>query len=154
MKAQTKIALRINDDNPNHHLWNNRGVWWCHVTVHKPDSTAERLRFSLKTRDIEKARARRDKIFASIQQHFRHCRLEKLSGEIKASHINLFYKNRSGSAGAVFYYTITKACRRKLSGIEAQALVRGRHSLPLLPLLKSDNPPTGHAKAGFCVAGV
>lgn len=46
------------------------GVWWCHVTVHKPDSTAERLRFSLKTRDIEKARARRDKIFASIQQHF------------------------------------------------------------------------------------
>ena len=63
MKAQTKIALRINDDNPNHHLWNNRGVWWCHVTVHKPDSTAERL-------DIEKARARRDKIFASIQQHF------------------------------------------------------------------------------------
>ena len=44
MKAQTKIALRINDDNPNHHL----------------------------------------------------------SGEIKASHINLFYKNRSGSAGAVF----------------------------------------------------
>lgn len=70
MKAQTKIALRINDDNPNHHLWNNRGVWWCHVTVHKPDSTAERLRFSLKTRDIEKARARRDKIFASIQQHF------------------------------------------------------------------------------------
>ena len=24
---QTKIALRINDDNINHHLWNNRGVW-------------------------------------------------------------------------------------------------------------------------------
>ena len=70
MKAQTKIALRINDDNPNHHLWNNRGVWWCHVTVHKPDSTAERLRFSLKTRDIEKARSRRDKILASIQKHF------------------------------------------------------------------------------------
>ena len=46
------------------------GSRWCHVTVHKPDSTAERLRFSLKTRDIEKARARRDKIFASIQQHF------------------------------------------------------------------------------------
>ena len=78
MKAQTKIALRINDDNPNHHLWNNRGVWWCHVTVHKPDSAAERLRFSLKTRDIEKAR-----------------------GEIKASHINLFIRtvpvNRNGS---------------------------------------------------------
>lgn len=68
--TQTKIALRINDDNINHHLWNNRGVWWCHVTVHKPDATAERLRFSLKTRDIEKARTLRDRIFADIQRHF------------------------------------------------------------------------------------
>lgn len=67
---QTKIALRINDDNINHHLWNNRGVWWCHVTVHKPDATAERLRFSLKTRDIKKARTLRDRIFADIQRHF------------------------------------------------------------------------------------
>ncbi len=67
---QTKIALRINDDNLNHHLWNNRGVWWCHVTVHKPDATAERLRFSLKTRDIKKARTLRDRIFADIQRHF------------------------------------------------------------------------------------
>ena len=67
---QTKIALRINDDNINHHLWNNRGVWWCHVTVHKPDATAERLRFSLRTRDIEKARTLRDRIFADIQRHF------------------------------------------------------------------------------------
>lgn len=67
---QTKIALRINDENINHHLWNNRGVWWCHVTVHKPDATAERLRFSLKTRDIKKARTLRDRIFADIQRHF------------------------------------------------------------------------------------
>ena len=28
--------------------------------------------------------------------------VDVLTGEIKASHINLFYKNRSGSAGAVF----------------------------------------------------
>lgn len=70
MKAKGKMAIRINDKNPNHHLWNNRGVWWCHVTVHKKDATAERLRFSLKTRDIEKARERRDRIFASIEQYF------------------------------------------------------------------------------------
>ncbi len=67
---QTKIALRINDENPNHHLWNNRGVWWCHVTVHRSDATAERLRFSLKTRDIEKARTLRDRIFMDIQDRF------------------------------------------------------------------------------------
>ncbi len=67
---KTKIALRINDENPNHHLWNNRGVWWCHVTVHRSDATAERLRFSLKTRDIEKARTLRDRIFSDIQDRF------------------------------------------------------------------------------------
>jgi len=54
MSKKTKLALRVNNDNPNHHLWNNRGVWWCHLTVHKADATAERMRFSLKTRDVEK----------------------------------------------------------------------------------------------------
>lgn len=67
---RTKVCLRINDENENHHLWNNRGVWWCHVTVHKPDATAERLRFSLRTRDIEKARSLRDRIFRDIQRQF------------------------------------------------------------------------------------
>jgi hypothetical protein len=51
-------------------LWNNRGVWWCHLTVHKPDATAERLRFSLKTRDVEQARERRDRIFRQIAEHY------------------------------------------------------------------------------------
>ena len=55
-RNKTKLALRVNDDNPNHHLWNNRGVWWCHLTVHKNDATSERLRFSLKTRDLDSAR--------------------------------------------------------------------------------------------------
>ena len=66
----TKIALRINDGNQNHHLRNNRGVWWCHVTVHKPDATAERLRFSLRTRDLCRARTLRDRIFADIRTRF------------------------------------------------------------------------------------
>ncbi len=69
-EPQPKIAIRINNENPNHHLWNNRGVWWCHVTVHKPDATAERLRFSLKTRDVDKARSLRDRIFSDIQRRF------------------------------------------------------------------------------------
>ncbi|MFC5049856.1 hypothetical protein ACFPK9_04435 [Rubritalea spongiae] len=66
----TKLALRVNDGNLNHHLWNNRGVWWCHLTVHKSDATAERLRFSLKTRDVEEARKRRDNIFNDISKHY------------------------------------------------------------------------------------
>lgn len=70
MVKKTKLALRVNNDNPNHHLWNNRGVWWCHLTVHKADATAERLRFSLKTRDVEEARVRRDRIFNDIAKHY------------------------------------------------------------------------------------
>ena len=67
---KTKLALRVNDENPNHHLWNNRGVWWCHLTVHKSDATSERLRFSLKTREVEKARSRRDNILKDISDHY------------------------------------------------------------------------------------
>lgn len=67
---KTKLALRVNDENPNHHLWNNRGVWWCHLTVHKGDATSERLRFSLKTREVEKARLRRDNILKDISNHY------------------------------------------------------------------------------------
>ena len=70
MKKNTTIVMKINDDNENHHLWNNRGMWWCHVTVHKSDSTSERMRFSLKTKDVEKARERRDRIFLKIAEHY------------------------------------------------------------------------------------
>jgi hypothetical protein len=61
-----QLAVRVDDKNPNHHLWNNRGTWWCHFTLHKPDYTAERVRVSLKTRDIDLARSRRDELLAAI----------------------------------------------------------------------------------------
>jgi hypothetical protein len=48
--------------NPDHHLWNNRGTWWCHFTLHRPDYTAERVRVSLRTRDLAEARLRRDEL--------------------------------------------------------------------------------------------
>jgi hypothetical protein len=28
------LAIRLNPGNPDHHLWNNNGTWWCHYTVH------------------------------------------------------------------------------------------------------------------------
>ena len=57
------LSVRINRNNQNHHLWNNNGKWWCHLTVHKPDYTVERHRVSLNTRDVNEARQRRDKLF-------------------------------------------------------------------------------------------
>ncbi len=50
--------------NPDHHLWNNRGTWWCHFTLHRPDYTAERVRVSLRTKDLAEARRRRDVLLA------------------------------------------------------------------------------------------
>lgn len=49
--------------NKNHNIYPNgpSAVWWCYLTV-SDGVTQKRLRFSLKTKDIKKARARRDSI--------------------------------------------------------------------------------------------
>lgn len=54
------LSIRVDPSNPDHHLWNNNGTWWCHYTVHLPPWRQERLRVSLHTRSCEEARARRD----------------------------------------------------------------------------------------------
>lgn len=67
------LAIRLGVDrgdttNPDHHLWNNRGTWWCHFTLHRPDYTAERIRVSLRTRDLGEARERRDTLLAQFSR--------------------------------------------------------------------------------------
>lgn len=61
------LAVRANPSNPDHHLWNNNGTWWCHFTVHSPDYTKERVRLSLKTRDRLQARKIRDSLLARYE---------------------------------------------------------------------------------------
>ena len=61
---QSKLSIRVNRKNQNHHLWNNNGKWWCHLTVHNQDYTAKRHRVPLHTRDIAEARQRRDQLLA------------------------------------------------------------------------------------------
>ena len=63
-----RLAVRVDADNPDHHLWNNNGTWWLHCTVHLPDFTSQRIRRSLGTRDVIKARIRRDRIFAYLRK--------------------------------------------------------------------------------------
>jgi hypothetical protein len=62
---QSKLSVRVNRKNANHHLWNNNGKWWCHLTLHHPDYTSERRRLPLNTRDLDVARQRRDRLFAN-----------------------------------------------------------------------------------------
>jgi hypothetical protein len=58
----TELAIRIREDNPDHHLWNNNGTWWCHYTEHLPDYTKRRVRRSLGTSDPAIARCLRDSL--------------------------------------------------------------------------------------------
>jgi hypothetical protein len=61
-----ELALRIDKENLNHHLWNNNGTWWIHYTIYPTPVTAERIRQSLKTRILSEARKRRDDVFHKL----------------------------------------------------------------------------------------
>ena len=60
-----RLASKSRPANPNHHLFNNNGIWWCQITVHR-GPFSKRLRFSLRTSNVDQARERRDRIFASL----------------------------------------------------------------------------------------
>jgi hypothetical protein len=65
-QVSSRLSLRINPDNPDHHLWNNNGTWWCHYTEHLPDYTKRRVRVSLGTSDLKIARRRRDELLSDV----------------------------------------------------------------------------------------
>jgi len=64
--SEIVLAARTNGANPNHHLWNNNGTWWCHYTVHLADFTKRRVRRSLETDDLAQARQRRDMVMRGV----------------------------------------------------------------------------------------
>jgi len=67
MTALAKLAgLRVDAENPNHHLWDNHGTWFLHYTIHPTPFTKERIRRSLGTKDVRIARERRDNFFATL----------------------------------------------------------------------------------------
>jgi hypothetical protein len=58
--------VRVRPGNPNHHLWNNNGTWFVHYTVYPTPVTAERIRLSLQTKDLDTARRKRDVLFQRL----------------------------------------------------------------------------------------
>lgn len=62
-----RTVVRVNGSNPNHHLWDNNGVWWTHYTLHLPDYTKRRVRRSLGTSDLAEAQWRRDELFRKLE---------------------------------------------------------------------------------------
>lgn len=63
------LAIRIREDNPAHHLWNNHGTWWCHFTEHRPDFTKRRVRVNLHTDELRVALLLRDSLLFELQGH-------------------------------------------------------------------------------------
>lgn len=58
------LSIRVNAENPSHHLWKNGETWWINYTVHTDDGRKRRVRYSLGTRDFEGAKLLRDAVFA------------------------------------------------------------------------------------------
>ena len=63
-----KLSVRIDAKNPNHHLWNNHGVWWIHYTIYPTPWTQKRVRRNLKTRAVEEARRLRDAVLDELSR--------------------------------------------------------------------------------------
>ena len=59
------LVSKADDKRPNHHLTNNNGTWWCQITIHQ-GPFSRRLRFSLGTGELERARALRDQVFDNL----------------------------------------------------------------------------------------
>lgn len=60
-----RLSIRVQGENPVHHLWNNNGTWWIHYTIHPDAYTKARVRRSLRTHDLATAIQRRDEILAA-----------------------------------------------------------------------------------------
>ena len=65
IQYQIELAIRIDPENSDHHIYSNNGTYWIHYTVYPTSITKERVRKSLKTKDIKVARRRRNEIFAT-----------------------------------------------------------------------------------------
>ena len=64
-KPAVHLVSKGRDSRPNHHLSNNIGTWWCQITIHQ-GPFSRRLRFSLGTGELERARALRDQVFDNL----------------------------------------------------------------------------------------
>ncbi len=63
----TRLKMRSVAKNPNHHIWNNNGAWYCNFKIKTANGEAKRVRNPLHTRNVEEARRRRDAMIRLYQ---------------------------------------------------------------------------------------
>ena len=64
-----KGSLKIDESNPNHHIWRNGRYWCIHFVVRYNDKSSQRIRRSLKVENVEETRMKRDKILKRLMQY-------------------------------------------------------------------------------------
>ena len=72
--------------NPNHHIWCNNGTYFVHLTVVWKERKKVRLRKSLRTKDMDEARRRRDRFIARLGRQPELQLLIRSRGRRPASH--------------------------------------------------------------------
>ena len=68
--SRWKLSVRIRSTNPDHHLFNNHGTWWCHFWAIAEGIYQKRFRINLHTRCQAVAREERDKLLAGGWQDY------------------------------------------------------------------------------------
>ena len=67
-----EASIRVDGDNPAHHLFQNNGeVWWVYYQSFPNPVQEQRIRRSLGTKDLKEAVARRDALFAKLFPGYR-----------------------------------------------------------------------------------
>jgi len=56
------LSVRVRKNNPDHHLFNNNGTWWCHFWAIADGIRQQRFRVNLHTRSRAEARAKRNNL--------------------------------------------------------------------------------------------
>ena len=75
------LSVRVRETNPDHHLFNNHGTWWCHFWAIADGIRQRRFRVNLHTSSRSKARAKRNSI---LQDGWRQQIENKVNGGIHA----------------------------------------------------------------------
>ena len=56
------LSVRVRKNNPDHHLFNNHGTWWCHFWAIADGIRQQRFRVNLHTSSRAEARAQRNNL--------------------------------------------------------------------------------------------
>ena len=61
--------MKLDKRNPNHHIWCNNGTYFVHVTLVWNGRWKQRVRTSLRTRNVVEARRRRDRFLSLLHRN-------------------------------------------------------------------------------------